>query len=484
MKAQEAAAEAVSPRVWAALCASFRMLRERPWTSFLLGAAVSFSLISVCCVLGFATTPFFICELLALQLRASGVQPLERAPAFTRAGGLMLAGMIMIGSVLVISLLAGTSVSSPTALSPSGVAAALLGSAASWLLLTPLLYAPIMLLEHAVSPELALAHSAHTVLRAGLPANARLAFAVFCVQHAPFALAAWLVSIDDGRAALWVLCVLPLVCVSVPLGQGMLVSAYVQAAERSAPPTALPATFRRWIRVWSLLIVLPIVSLVLLELGLSRPARVAQIAPEHIPAGEVVHIVVPGELPQSLELPASALSLQVSTKEVSVTASDGGGVGELPLTAAAPIARVRVVRVRDSFAIELTQGERTYLTRIDRAGVRLDDDLPARLRDRSRPWQWLFLLCTLLFTVVSSAPVLAELAAGAQPAISSSTSASDSRRSSAARVSVPSAAVGGAMSAVSPSPEKALRRARLVALLLLPWGVGSLVMALYLLFTA
>jgi hypothetical protein len=454
MKAHDAAAEAVSPRVWAALCASFEMLRERPWTSLLLGAAVSFSLISVCCVVGFATTPFFICELLALQLRASGVQPLERAPAFARAGALMLAGMIMIGSVLVISLLAGTSISSPTALSPSGVAAALLGSAASWLLLTPLLYAPIMLLEHAVSPELALAHSAHTVLRAGLLANARLAFAVFCVQHAPFALAAWLVSIDDGRAALWVLCVVPLVCVSVPLGQGMLVSAYVQAAERRAPPTALPATFRRWIRVWSLLIVLPIVSLVLLELGLSRPARIARVAPEDIPAGEVVHIVVPGQQPQSLDLPASALSLQVSATQVSVTASDGGGVGELPLAAALPIARVRVVRVRDSFAIELTQGERTYLTRIDRAGVRLDDDLPARLRDRSRPWQWLFLLCTLLFTVVSSAPVLAELAAGAQP------------------------------TAANARPENALRRARLVALSLLPWGVGSLAMALYLLFTA
>jgi hypothetical protein len=195
------------------------------------------------------------------------------------------------------------------------------------------------------------------------------------------------------------------------------------------------------------LIVLPILSLVLLELGLSRPARVALVEPANLPDGEVVHLVVPSERPESLELPASALSLQVSKSGVSVTASDGGGVGELPLAAAAPIARVRVVRVRDSFAIELVQDERTYLTRIDRAGVRLDDDLPARLRDRSRPWQWLFLLCTLLFTVVSSAPVLAELAAATQPSA-------------------------------------ALRRARLVALSLLPWGVGSLAMALYLLFSA
>ena len=432
----------MSPRVWAALCASFRLLRTRPWTSVLLGAAVSCSMLSVCCVVGFVTTPFFICELLALQLRALGVQPLERAPTFIKAGALMLAGMVMIGAVLVISLLAGTTES---ALSGSAVTAALLGSAASWLLLTPLLYAPIMLLEHNVSPELALAHSAHSVLRAGLFANAKLALAVFCVQHAPFALAAWLVSIDDGRSALWMLCVAPLVCVSVPLGQGMLVSAYVQSSERRAPASALPAELRRWVRVWSVLIVLPILSLVLLELGLSRPARIAPTAPEDIPDGELVHTVVPGEHPQTLELPATALRVQVSRSEVSVRASDGGGVGDLPLAASGPIARVRVVRVRDSFVIELSQGGSTYLTRIDRAGVRLDDDLPARLRDRSRPWQWLFLLCTLLFTVVSSVPVLAELAAGTQPS--------------------------------------AAKRARLVALALLPWGVGSLTMALYLLLT-
>ena len=454
MAGPTAATHAVSPSVLAALSASFRMFRAGPWTSLALGAAVSFSLISVCCVLGFVTTPLFICELLAFQLRACAIKPLERAPAFVRAGGLMLTGMVMIGAVLVISLLAGTSVSSPTALSPSGVMAALLGSAASWLLLTPLLYAPIMLLEHAVGPEQALALSAKSVLRAGVLANARLALAVFCVQHAPFALAALLVSVDDGRAALWVLCAAPLVCVSVPLGQGMLVSAYAQTNERSAPLLALPGTSRRWVRAWALLIVLPIMSLLLLELGLSRPAHIARVAADELPEGEVVHVIVARQRAQRVALPASALTVQVSTSQVSVMASDGGGVGELPLSAADPIERVRVVRVRDSFAIELLQAGRTYLTRIDRAGVRLDDDLPARLRDRSHPWQWLFLLCTLLLTVVSSVPVLAALAGEVQQ---------------------PTAAEANA--------DKALRSARLGALCLLPWGVGSLTMALYLLFT-
>jgi hypothetical protein len=131
----------------------------------------------------------------------------------------------------------------------------------------------------------------------------------------------------------------------------------------------------------------------------------------------------------------------------------------LPLSAAAPIERVRVVRVRDTFAIELLlQGGQSYLTQVDRAGVRQDDDLPARLRDRSRPWQWLFLLWTLILTVLSSVPVLANLAA-------------------AGRECLP-------LKAANVQLAHAHRRARKLALLLLPWGVGCLTMALYSLFTA
>ncbi|HET8932492.1 MAG TPA: hypothetical protein VFN67_03585, partial [Polyangiales bacterium] len=176
-------------------------------------------------------------------------------------------------------------------------------------------------------------------------------------------------------------------------------------------------------------------------------------------------------------LPASALSLQISASRVSVAASDGGGVGELPLSAAAPIQRVRVVRVRDTFAIELLQAGQLYLTLIDRAGVRLDDDLPARLRDRSRPWQWLYLLWTLLFTVLLSVPVLADLAAAGEPWMPPA-AAGAVHSKSGSREGFLGLGRGGV------SAEQALRRARLLALLLLPWGLGCLTMALYALFAA
>ena len=68
--------------------------------------------------------------------------------------------MLMVGAVLVISLLGSTS----EAFSPTGVAAALAGSTAAWLVITPLLYAPLMMLEQGMCAELALAESARLTL--------------------------------------------------------------------------------------------------------------------------------------------------------------------------------------------------------------------------------------------------------------------------------------------------------------------------------
>src|SRR6185312_8637396 len=105
-----------------------------------LGAAIAFSLLSTCCGLGLFTTPFFICELLALQLSVTTGRMVARGRAYVRACLLVFGVMLMVGAVLVISLLGSTR----EALSPTGVAAALAGSAAAWLVITPLLYAPLM----------------------------------------------------------------------------------------------------------------------------------------------------------------------------------------------------------------------------------------------------------------------------------------------------------------------------------------------------
>jgi hypothetical protein len=67
------------------------------------------------------------------------------------------------------------------------------------------------------------------------------------------------------------------------------------------------------------------------------------------------------------------------------------------------------VRVRDAFAIELGAGEASYVTWIDRAGVRLDDDLSARLEDRLPPWGLALLALAMLATALGMMPAVARL---------------------------------------------------------------------------
>lgn len=457
MADSDAATSPAKLRAFEALVASVRLFGSRPAVSLALGAAVALSLLSACCGLGLLTTPWFVCELFGVQLAACTRRAPVRGPAFLRASWLLFWAVTMLGAVFTISLLAAGSPSATT--SPRGIDAvlrsgsgpALLGTALAWLLMTPLLYAPLIALDQQASVELALVESARFVVRAGLRASARVSLLMYVVQHLPVALLALLVSLDPAQSALWLLGAAPLACVSIPLGQGMLVSAYVRVSARAAEAPAAPAPLmaapaRRWVRVWGVLIGLPIVALVLLQLSLTRPSRIALGA---APPGEQLIALEPEQRAATIELPppASALTLRATQHEVSVAASDGGGVGELPLSVADPIRRVRVVRVRDAFAIELLQGERTYLTLIDRTGVRLDDGLGARLRDRSQPWQWLYLGVTLLLTVALSIPVLYDLGR--------------------IQHSVPPGA----------AQARAVRRARRWALLLAPLGLGCLAMA-------
>jgi hypothetical protein len=90
-------------------------------------------------------------------------------------------------------------------------------------------------------------------------------------------------------------------------------------------------------------------------------------------------------------------------------AADGGGTGELRLRDVGAVTRVRVVRVRDTFAIEVRQGRTSSLTFIDRAGVRLDDDLRARLSDRVSGRGALFVLLFPFVATLWTVPVLHRL---------------------------------------------------------------------------
>jgi hypothetical protein len=99
----------------------------------------------------------------------------------------------------------------------------------------------------------------------------------------------------------------------------------------------------------------------------------------------------------------------VDPHAVQVVASDGGGAGPLPLRRDEPIQAARIVRVRERYGIEVMQGGRHFATWIDRAGVRLDDDLQARLIDRVPDWALFGMLGALLATATALLPVLGML---------------------------------------------------------------------------
>jgi hypothetical protein len=422
-----------------ALSASVRMLRARTTVLLGLGAAVVFSLLSVCCVLGLATTPWFICELFCLQLALCTGQPVARGLWFVPAGALLLVAVLLVSAVAWITLLGtGPELSSQvprlfslSLLMRTGGFYAVISSAIALILIAPLLFAPLLILEQHWRFDAALIESVRLVVTRGVLGHVRLALCAHALQVAPLLAAAWFtLQFDPSQLPIGVLCAAPFLCASVPLGQGMLVWSYTQTREpalaepsqSTTPSEALEpsrasqpdADVRLGLRstglharAWSLLIVVPIASLVLLELALVRPSRVPA---GHAPAGQLLAVLTPsGSQPARTQLSDTALEVSVSASEARVAASDGGGAGRLPLMAAGPIARARVVRVRDAFAIELRQDGRDYVTWVDRAGVRLDDDLRVRLLDRVSPTQLWLLLCTLLLTAVSSVPVLNDL---------------------------------------------------------------------------
>jgi hypothetical protein len=414
------------PSVGPAFVASLRLLRTRSVVMLALGAAVVLSLLSVCCGIGLVTTPWFLCELFALQLALCTGRPIARGLSFIPAGLVMLAAVLLVSAVAWITLLGtGPELSNPaprlfnfTTLISSGGFYAIASSALALLAIAPLLYAPLILIEQQRPFDAALLESVRLVVTRGVFANLVLSLIAHAVQLLPLLIATGLaLLLDPGQLSLFALCAAPLLCASVPLGQGMIVWTYTQVREAPLPEpvpaeqdavvlAALRSTGAH-ARGWTLLIVLPIVSLLLIGLSLLRPSRLPA---GKAPAGELVAVLTP-DGPQSARavLPETALEIRATRYSLEVVASDGGGAGRLPLRAAEPIERVRIVRVRDAFALELSQAGQSYVTWVDRAGVRSDDELRVRLLDRVSPLQLLVVLCALFATGVVSVPVLNDL---------------------------------------------------------------------------
>jgi hypothetical protein len=407
------------------LLRSAELARARPLASVVLGAGVVLSLISLCCGIGALMAPWILCELLAMQLSEELGAPVERSRSWIGAGAVLLAAVLLVGSVGWVTWLglgtdpislAGTANDGEGAgwmrLGSGGAWLAAASSVVSWVFVLPFFYAPLILLGTRATLSTAVLESARLVARGGAWLHFRLAFAANLVQVLPLVIAAALATLLSGsdRSALWMLFALPLLALSLPLGQGMVVTSYAQRrVELSDVSRTKLAGQPPWALVvlWGVLVSAPLLSFGMLGASLVRPSRIPL---GSVPAG-AEEIGRSDRLSTTLQVypPGTALEIRISAQRAHVAASDGGGAGSLPLRSSRAIEAARVVRVRERYGIELVQGGQRYATWIDRAGVRLDDDLQARLFDRVSSWALLAMLGGLLAIALALLPVLAAL---------------------------------------------------------------------------
>jgi hypothetical protein len=411
-----------APSVGACLRRSAQLLLGRSGATIALGAAIVLGLISVCFGIGVVMAPWLLCELLALQLGEALGTPPPRAPAWAGACAILFGAVLLTASVAWLSWLALGTDAPSVALSESagtahaltaGGAFAVASAIASLGFVLPFLYAPLILVEGRGGIGASVLESARLVAREGALPQFGLSLVANAVQVAPLLVALLSASLlsESDSAGLWALLSLPLLALSVPLGQGMLVAAYV---ERRAELADLHRSrlagrpSRGLIAAWLMITAAPLLSFSMLGASCVRPSRVPiGRLPE---TAEVIATFVPLRGQVHTHPPGTALEIVGDQHGVRVEASDGGGVGVLPLRGTAAVQGLRIARVRDNYGLELQQAGRSYLTWIDRSGVRLDDDLRARLLDRVPIWALLLMLASLFSTASALLPVLASLA--------------------------------------------------------------------------
>lgn len=416
----------------ACLRGSAALIRQRPLLTLSLGGAAVLGLIASCCGIGALIAPLFLCELLALQLgharallrEASGGDGGVVASA-ARHRGWIAACVVLLGAVALtasvgwlVGLGLGTEIIEDTAAWP-GPAWLLVPSSAliALLFILPFLYAPLLLIERAMPLSSALLESARLVHAGGAARQLWLSCWANLVQIAPLVAGSLLahVAIGPQQGSLWALLGLPLMALTVPLGQGMITWSFVQRSplpELTSEPARhppLPARARLALAVWSMILVAPLLAFGTLGASLVRPSRLPE---GELPEGiEPMGMIAAEATTKGLVIPATALTIRADHGRVRVEASDGGGAGRLPLRSRARVDRVRIGRTRDRYAIGVEQGPLHSITFVDRAGVRLDDDLRARLTDRIDPRDLVLMVLALILTAAAQLPLLASIGA-------------------------------------------------------------------------
>lgn len=385
---------ATRPSLGALLGDSWGVLRAHPVIAGALGAAVVFSLASMLFGIGVLSTPWFICEIFALQLAVLTDRRTIRGVSWIRAGVFVLGLVgVVVAAAWITALAVGPDVTTADSASnplpwPEALRRAALVATATALavgFIAPFIYAPLILIERGGTAGAAALESAWLVRRGGLIRHWVLAFAAHLLPMLPALIAAVAVARTIERAAtpVGVLLGLPLLPLTIPLGQGLLTAAYVRrrgelseprwARREGRPPRALVAVLIG-------LVIVPVLSVSLLALG---ALRAAPPLPGMTLNGRVV-VECEIERPRVIPVPDTTLTLLIDGSELVVRAGDGAEVRPRNPGGAA-IDRVRVRRRGELYAIEVHAGD-WWVLEVDRAAMRTDDSVGARLDRRLPAW--------------------------------------------------------------------------------------------------
>lgn len=394
------------------------IVMRHPFVSLALGAAIVLSLIAVPTGLGAIVAPWFVCELFAVQLASLGEAPQPRGRGWVSAA-IVVSGIVVVIAIAgwIAALGFGPDVTTADRVSPplpwpealrrmglvagTGALAVIAG--------TPLLYAPLVLLDRGGRLGGAFLESAALVWSGGALRHYALAFLANLLSLSPALVSMVVVARTIERAAtpLGALFALPLLTASIPLGLALVTRSYL-ARRDALPDTRL---LRRdeplppgLVALLTFVTMAPLVGLVMMAgAGLVPAIPAVGALPEH------AIVLVDTDARAAIEVPDTTLEVRIDGAHADVLAGDGDGVGRLPDTSDARITHVRVGRLGDDYAVELAQGGETRMVRVDRAGLRVDDSVEARLRSRSPDVMLIAFVIAFAFCGIGSLACLAPL---------------------------------------------------------------------------
>lgn len=405
-----------------ALRRSVGVARVHPWVTLALGAALVLAIASTFTGLGLVLAPWFVCEVFALCLSASGVATQPRGTAWIQAALVVLGVGVLFGSVVALAALVFgpdlAAVDRASVLPWGQSALRIVGifaiSITSLAFVLPFMHVPAIQVERGGPFGTSVLESVWLVRTTGALASFRLVCTAGSFALLP-AIAAAVASarlIDRASTPLGVVLSAPLLLLSLPVGLGVVAQGYLLERHRLPPRhlvTRRPVA-RSTTALLTAAVLAPVGGLVLLLVACALPAPLLR---SELPASAIRlaeraegTVIVPGSTLALTLTPRHAAVLPAIDDEPVVLTTPASRSGRRPFE------RARVYALHDLYAIEVfSEGDRREgWAMFDGAGARIDDTVHRALDERMGIWRALIFGPTFLIVALLVLAALGPLA--------------------------------------------------------------------------